>query len=220
MDKSVEILKNSPINRKRVKAGFKPASSIWLWGQGLKPDIPTYQEKYNISGSVITAVDLIKGIGIYAGLDIINVPGVTGYLDTNYKGKAEYALKSLKVKDFVFVHVESPDETGHNGDIKGKIRAIEDFDNLVVGTILKGIHSFSNYRILVTADHPTPISIKTHARGYVPFAIYGTGIKKDSVKSFSESSISRSKIRIKKGYTLLPWFLKEELKTEKSWLVC
>lgn len=211
MQRSVPILEKSYVNKKRIKAGNKPVTQIWLWGQGVKPSMPTYEQKYAITGSVITAVDLLKGIGVYAGLDVINVPGVTGYLDTNYKGKADYALKSLRVKDFVFVHVESPDECGHNGDIKGKIKAIEDFDSLVVGTILKGVRNFKQWRILVTADHPTPIAIKTHSRGMVPFAAAGTGIEKGTVKKFSEKDIEKSQIRIEKGYTLLSKFLKGKL---------
>ena len=203
MLKSVPILERSLVNKKRIKAGQKPANSIWLWGQGTKPVMPTYEEKYYLTGSVITAVDLIKGIGVYAGLDVINVPGATGYLDTNYKGKAEYALQSLRAKDFVFVHVESPDECGHNGDIKGKIQAIEDFDDLVVGTILKGMKRFKEWRMLVTADHLTPLEIKTHARGMVPFAICGTGIKPNGAKSFSEKTIEKCNIEIEKGYTLI-----------------
>ena len=165
--------------------------------------MPTYETKYNLTGSVITAVDLIKGIGVYAGLDVINVPGATGYLDTNYLGKANYALKSLSVKDFIFVHVESPDECGHNGDTKGKIRAIEDFDKLVVGTILKGIKRFKDFRILVTADHATPIAIMTHARGMVPFAIYGTGIAGSGIAGFNEACIEKSKLKISKGHNLI-----------------
>lgn len=203
MQSSVPVLEKSKTNLKRIKGGNKPATMIWLWGQGEKPDMPGYEEKYDLRGSVITAVDLIKGIGVCAGLDIINVPGATGYLDTNYKGKAEYALKSLRSKDFVFVHVESPDETGHNGDIAGKIKAIEDFDNLVVGTILKGLKNFKEFRLLVTADHPTPIPVKTHTRGDVPFAICGTGIKSNGIKKFCEKEAQKSGIKISKGYQLV-----------------
>ena len=210
MKNSIEVLKKCKTNKDRIKKGNKPANSIWLWGQGMKPSMPTYEEKYNITGSVITAVDLIKGIGVYAGLDVINVPGATGYLDTNYKGKAEYALESLRVKDFVFVHVEAPDEAGHNGDIKGKIKAIEDFDRLVVGTILKGMSGFKEWRLLITADHATPLSIKTHLRGAVPFAVCGTSIKKGSIKKFSEEEMAKGPLKIAKGYTLTTKFIKGE----------
>ncbi len=211
MSKALPVLSRSAVNKKRIASGNKPASSIWLWGQGIKPSMPTYAEKFAISGSVITAVDLIKGIGVYAGLDVINVPGATGYLDTNYKGKAEYALRSLKVKDFVLVHVESPDETGHNGDIKGKIKAIEDFDRLVVGTMLEGLKRYKDYRILVTADHPTPLAIKTHSRGSVPFAMFGSGIEKGPIKKFSEKDIARSPLVIDRGFELASKLFKKGL---------
>jgi len=209
MESALPILERSATNKKRISSGNKPANSIWLWGQGTKPSMPSYRQKYNLSGSVITAVDLIKGIGVYAGLDVINVPGATGYLDTNYKGKAEYAIRSLKVKDFVFVHVESPDETGHNGDLKGKIKAIEDFDRLVVGTVLAGLKKFPQYRLLVTSDHATPISIRTHSRGLVPFAVMGSGIRKGRVKRFSEKDISASPVIVSRGHELISKFFKE-----------
>ncbi|MEK7376224.1 MAG: cofactor-independent phosphoglycerate mutase [Candidatus Margulisiibacteriota bacterium] len=210
MERSIEILNKCGINKDRIKKGKKPANFIWLWGQGMKPSMPTYEEKYNITGSVITAVDLIKGIGVYAGLDVINVPGATGYLDTNYKGKAQYALESLRVKDFVFVHVEAPDEAGHNGDIKGKIKAIEDFDRLVVGTILKGMSGFKEWRLLITSDHATPLNIKTHSRGAVPFAVCGTSIKKGAIRKFSENEMAKGPLIIAKGHTLTTKFIKGE----------
>ncbi len=211
MERSVNILTASQVNKDRIKEGRLPANSIWLWGQGVKPTLPTFDKKYRLTGSVITAVDLIKGIGVYAGLDVINVPGATGYLDTNYLGKANYALESLKVKDFVFVHVESPDECGHNGDIKGKIQAIEDFDKLVVGTILSGIKKFKDYRVLVTADHPTPLSLMTHSRGMVPFAVYdGKSSIPSGCAGFCEKESAKSKIKIDNGHRLAKMFLKQE----------
>lgn len=209
MEKAVPLLGKSPVNKKRAAAGQKTANSIWLWGQGIKPSMPNYSQKFGLSGSVITAVDLIKGIGVYAGLDVINVPGATGYLDTNYKGKAQYALRSLSVKDFVFVHVEAPDECGHNGDLKGKIRAIEDFDRLVVGTVLSGLKDFPAWRLMVTSDHATPLAIRTHSRGAVPFAIMGTGIQKGAIRSFSENGISQAPLKVRRGHELVSKFLKE-----------
>lgn len=203
MESALPVLERSAANKKRISSGQKPANSIWLWGQGVKPSMPTYMEKFGLSGSVITAVDLLKGIGVYAGLDVINVPGATGYLDTNYKGKAQYALRSLKVKDFVFVHVESPDETGHNGDLAGKIRAIEDFDRLVVGTVLAGLKKFPKCRLLVTSDHSTPLAIRTHSRGPVPFAAMGSGIKKGKIIKYSEKDISASPLFVRPGHELI-----------------
>lgn len=198
MKKSQHILKN------------RSASSIWLWGQGKKPDMPKFDELFNLSGSVITAVDLIKGIGIYAGLDVINVPGATGYLDTNYIGKAKYALDSLKIKDFVFVHIEAPDEAGHSGDLKGKIKAIEDFDKLVVGPIIQGLKKYDDFRLLITSDHQTPLSLKTHARGFVPFAIIGGPFKNNGAEKFSEKDIKKTGVKVEAGFTLISKLLGKE----------
>ncbi len=172
MEDSRLLLEGHEVNRERRRSGLAPANMIWLWGQGNKPKMPTLTERFNITGSVISAVDLIKGLGIYAGLSPIKVPGVTGYLDTNYLGKAEAALKVLKKQDLVFVHVEAPDECGHNGDVAGKVKAIEDFDEKVVGIILKGLEGRKDYRILVMPDHPTPLDVRTHVDEPVPFIIY------------------------------------------------
>lgn len=190
-DASMPILGKHAVNIERIKAGKNPANSIWLWGQGYAPVVPTFKELYGVTGSIISAVDLLKGIGIYAGLDVIDVPGATGYLDTNYSGKAEYALESLKTHDFVFVHVEAPDEAGHMGDLDAKIRAIEDFDGMVVGPILDFVRDADeDYTILVMPDHPTPISLKTHTPDPVPFAIYSTKENKiDGSPAFDERSV-------------------------------
>jgi 2,3-bisphosphoglycerate-independent phosphoglycerate mutase len=189
-DASRTILETHPVNSERVKAGKNPANYIWLWGQGYAPSFIEFEQLYGMSGSIISAVDLLKGIGIYAGLDVIDVPGATGYLDTNYSGKAEYAIESLKDHDFVFVHVEAPDEAGHMGDVDAKIQAIEDFDKLVVGRILEyARESDEDFTILVLPDHPTPISLKTHTSDPVPFAIYSTADKDpDSAAAFDEES--------------------------------
>ncbi len=189
-DASRTILEKHPVNSERVKAGKNPANYIWLWGQGYAPSFIEFEQLYGMTGSIISAVDLLKGIGIYAGLDVIDVPGATGYLDTNYSGKAEYAIESLKDHDFVFVHVEAPDEAGHMGDVDAKIRAIEDFDKLVVGRILEyARESDEDFTILVLPDHPTPISLKTHTSDPVPFAIYSTADKDpDGAAAFDEES--------------------------------
>ncbi len=189
-DASRTILEKHPVNSERVKAGKNPANYIWLWGQGYAPSFIEFEQLYGMSGSIISAVDLLKGIGIYAGLDVIDVPGATGYLDTNYSGKAEYAIESLKDHDFVFVHVEAPDEAGHMGDVDAKIQAIEDFDKLVVGRILEyARESDEDFTILVLPDHPTPISLKTHTSDPVPFAIYSTADKDpDGAAAFDEES--------------------------------
>ncbi len=209
MRDSVPLLADHEVNKKRINASKNPANMIWLWGQGKTPSMPSFKKKYGLTGSVITAVNLLKGIGISIGLDVIDVPGATGYFDTNYRGKAEYGIESLKNHDLVFIHLEPPDEAGHMGDIKAKIKAIEDFDKLVVGTVLKGIKEFGDYRVIVLPDHPTPISIKTHAADPVPFAMCGKGIKPDKVKSFDEKNISSSRIKIEKGHELLDFFFSQ-----------
>lgn len=179
---SKNVLEDHPVNRGRVKEGKNPANMIWLWGQGGRPDMAPLKEKYGIDGAVISAVDLIKGIGYYAGMDVIDVPGATGYYDTNYIGKAEYALEALKSCDYVYLHVESIDEASHAGDLEMKIKTIEEFDKKVLGTLLDSGEEFT---IAVLPDHLTPISIKTHAKEPVPFAVcspdasVGDGIKFD-----------------------------------------
>jgi len=171
MARSRLILASHPVNRKRQDSGHKPASSIWLWGQGRRPAVPTIKERFGLDGSVISAVDLVRGIGVLAGLEVINVPGATGFLDTNYLGKAEYGLASLRHKDFLFLHVEATDEAGHMGAADKKVQALEDFDQKVVGTILHGLREFPAWRVLLMPDHATPVAIKTHSADPVPFAI-------------------------------------------------
>lgn len=192
MNHAQMLLHNHPVNKKRKDEDKLPANSIWLWGHGKTPRIAPYKEKFGLTGAVISAVDLIKGIGICAGLDIINVEGATGYIDTNYLGKAQAALAALEDHDFVYVHVEAPDEASHAGRMDHKIQAIEDFDRQVVGTVLEGIKKFGDYAILCTPDHPTPVKLMTHTSDPVPFIIYrggeGKGNGADSYDEFQASS--------------------------------
>lgn len=202
-EKIIQLMKDSQtlLANNSINPG---ANSIWLWGQGKAPSMQTYREKFGLEGSVISAVDLMKGIGIYAGLDVINVPGATGWIDTNYKGKADYALRSLEIKDFVYVHVEAPDEAAHNGMLKEKIRAIEEFDELVVGTVLKGAGKLGDFRLLVLPDHPTPISLKTHTSDPVPFVFYDSTKAKDSgIKAFDEDSAKGTGLFVEDGFKLM-----------------
>jgi len=201
MNKSKNILKIVEINKKRIKENKLPATQIWLWGQGYKPRLSSFSKKFGVKGSVITAVDLIRGIGKLIGLDIINVEGATGFVDTNYEGKADAALKSLEEKDFVFIHVEAPDECGHLGDVDLKIKAIEDIDKRVMGRIIERIEG--DYRILVMPDHPTPVRIKTHSNDPVPFILYGKGIKSNSINIYSEKEAKKSDIFIEKGHKII-----------------
>jgi 2,3-bisphosphoglycerate-independent phosphoglycerate mutase len=206
---SQSFLEGHPINLLREKEGQRPGNSIWLWGQGRAPEMVSLKERFGVEGFVISAVHLLKGIGICAGLDVVEVPGATGYFDTNYEGKAQYALAGLKKKDFGYVHVEAPDEAGHMGDSRLKIGAIEIFDEKIVGGILKGMEAFSRYRILVLPDHPTPISIRTHASDPVPYLIYSNEKESGShpIETYDEISARRSGISIEKGYELIERFL-------------
>jgi 2,3-bisphosphoglycerate-independent phosphoglycerate mutase len=210
MEEAQKILRNHRVNRVRQKSGKKPANAIWLWGQGKAPSLVPITQRFGLEGSVISAVDLMKGIGHYAGLEIVNVPGVTGYLDTNYAGKAEYALREIAQKDFVYVHVEAPDEASHNGSLKDKMQAIEDFDGKIVGPILRGLKKYEQFRLLVLSDHPTPLVLKTHSSEPVPFVIYssedgGRGSKKE--RFFDELSASKAGLLIEKGHELLEKFI-------------
>ncbi len=183
---SRDILRNHPVNVAREKSGKKSGNLIWLWGGGKKPSMPTLKEKYGIKGAVISAVDLVKGLGTYAGMQVINVPGATGLADTNYEGKADAALKALENNDLVVIHVEAPDEAGHIRDVKLKVKTIEDLDKRLIGRILGGLKE--PYAIAILPDHPTPISIGTHSRDPVPFAIASPKIKPDGIKKFDEVS--------------------------------
>jgi 2,3-bisphosphoglycerate-independent phosphoglycerate mutase len=212
MLKSAGILENHPVNRERIRRGAKPANSIWLWGQGKKLGLPTFKQKYALDGALVSAVDLMRGLGISAGFEILEVPGITGYLDTNYEGKAESALKALERVNIAYIHVEAPDEAGHSGNYGDKIRAIEDFDARVVGNVLKGLVSFDEYRVLILPDHATPIAVKTHTEEPVPFVIYDSRIKrKNENASFDESITERDDILVfEEGHKLMDYFIRGE----------
>jgi 2,3-bisphosphoglycerate-independent phosphoglycerate mutase len=210
MDEAQKFLENHPVNQARQNSGKKPANAIWLWGQGKAPSLLPITKRFGLEGSVISAVDLMKGIGFYAGLEIVNVPGATGYLDTNYAGKAEYALREISKKDFVYVHVEAPDEASHNGNLKDKIQALEDFDGKIVGPVLRGLEKYGNFRLLVLPDHPTPLVLKTHSSEPVPFVIFssedgGRGSKEE--RFFDEFSALKAGLLIEKGHELLEKFI-------------
>ncbi|MFA6357340.1 MAG: cofactor-independent phosphoglycerate mutase [Candidatus Omnitrophota bacterium] len=204
---SRDILGNHEINQVRVDLKENPANMIWLWGQGKKPSMPEFKEKFGLTGSVISAVDLIKGLGRILGLEVINVPGATGYYDTDYLGKAQAAVKSLDKNDFVFVHVEAPDEAGHNGDLREKITAIERFDQLVVGTFIDYSKNNPDCRIMVLPDHATPVSLKTHTAEAIPFAICGKDITKKDFLNYSEKEAQKSDLYFENGYQLMEYFI-------------
>lgn len=209
MKKSQEILKNHPINNKRTREGKKPANFIWPWSQGKKPKLQSFKEKFGVEGAIISAVDLIRGIGLLMGLKVIQVPGATGYYNTNYTGKAEQALKTLENKDFIYIHVEAPDEAGHAADIENKIKAIENIDEKIVGKILNEINELTeNYKIAILPDHPTPIKVKTHTKDPVPVAIYTNNEKGDKVTKFDEPSAKKGALGLLEGEQFMNLFIK------------
>ncbi len=185
---SQELLRNHPVNRKRIAAGKDPANSIWPWSPGYRPQMKPLTELYPIrSGAVISAVDLIRGIGVYAGLEVIMVEGATGLYDTNYEGKARAALDALKEKDFVYLHIEASDEAGHEGDVPLKVKTIEYLDARIVKTIYEEILTWDvPVTITILPDHPTPCAIRTHTRDAIPFLIWHKGIEPDSVQTYDE----------------------------------
>lgn len=193
--KSQEILKDHPVNRRRIAIGKDPANSIWPWSPGYRPAMQTMQEMYGFKqGAVISAVDLIRGIGVYAGLKVIDVEGATGLYDTNYEGKAHAALEALKTNDFVYLHVEASDEAGHEGDVDLKIRTIEDLDKRAIGIIFEELQKWDEpVAIAVLPDHPTPCAIRTHTNIPVPFLIYKPGQEPDGVTRFDEFSVLEGK---------------------------
>lgn len=185
---SQELLRDHPINRKRIAAGKDPANSIWPWSPGYRPQMRPLTELYPIkSGAVISAVDLIRGIGVYAGLEVIMVEGATGLYDTNYEGKARAALDALKEKDFVYLHIEASDEAGHEGDVPLKVKTIEYLDARIVRTIYEETLTWDvPVTITILPDHPTPCAIRTHTRDAIPFLIWHKGIEPDSVQTYDE----------------------------------
>ncbi len=208
MKKSYDILSNHPVNKRRIDRGLNPANSVWFWGEGRKPSLMNFEEKNGVKASMISAVDLLKGIGKVSGMEVIEVEGATGNNDTNYKGKALSALKALESSDFVYIHIEAPDECGHRGQLEAKIKAIEDIDSLVVKTLVEGLEG-KDYAIMILPDHPTPISIRTHSSSPVPYLIYRSNEEKIGADSYTEKNAKESGIFIEKGYTLLDRFLKK-----------
>ncbi|MFA6281435.1 MAG: cofactor-independent phosphoglycerate mutase [Candidatus Omnitrophota bacterium] len=206
MNRSEGILKEHEINKVRIDLGENPGNMIWLWGVGKKPSIPTFKEKFGLDGAVISAVDLINGIGKIIGLKVINVPGANGYYDTNYQGKAEAAIKALDSVDFAFIHIEATDEAGHNQDLRMKITCIERIDKMVVKTIIESLKD-KDYRILITPDHPTPVSLRTHTDEPVPFVMAGSGIRPENFSNYCEPEASSSSLYFASGLDLMKYFL-------------
>jgi 2,3-bisphosphoglycerate-independent phosphoglycerate mutase len=204
MAASQPILAQHPVNQKRRADGKRQVTTIWLWGQGRAPQLPPLTKRFGITGGVISAVDIIHGLGVYAGLERIDVPGITGFLDTNYVGKGEYGVRSLEKNDFVFIHVEATDEAGHMGDVKAKIQALEDFDEKVVGTVLKGMGERKDFRILLMPDHPTSIALKTHVSEPVPFVLYSPAELRDNgAVGYNEKDAAQTGVVAKQAFRLM-----------------
>lgn len=209
MEKSCEILKDHPVNLKRISEGKRPANAIWLWGQGSRPSLPLFEKLYGVKGSVISAVDLLKGIGICAGMNTPDVEGATGYIDTNFEGKAQKAVEELENgSDFVYIHIEAPDECGHRNEPENKVKAIELIDSRVLPIVLEALEKYDDYKVMILPDHPTPIVTGTHASDPVPFMIYHKKDEKNSgVDSINEETASKTGIFIEEGPSLMSRFL-------------
>ena len=209
MKKSYDLLKDHPVNKKREEKGLRPANSIWLWGEGVRKELTSFEEKYGLKGAMISAVDLLKGIGKFTGMKVIDVEGATGYIDTNFGGKAKAAIDSLKSgSDFVYIHVEAPDECGHRFETENKVKSIELIDELILGPILKEFEG-EEIRVLICPDHPTPLALKTHTNAPVPYLIYDSGRAEKGVDNFCEESAEKTGNYVGVGHTLMERFLKK-----------
>ena len=213
MKKSFDVLNNHPLNIKRAKDGKNKANSLWFWGAGTKPSLQNFREKTGLSGTMISAVDLLKGIAYGSGMDVVNVEGATGSLDTNYYGKASAAIKALldDDKDFVYIHIEAPDEMGHQGNLYHKIESIEHIDQKVVSSVKNALdHAGVEYRILVLPDHPTPIHLRTHTADPVPYVLFDSRSTHEKEATFSETVAMHSGVFCEDGYRLLDMFINRE----------
>ncbi|MBR6792331.1 MAG: cofactor-independent phosphoglycerate mutase [Ruminococcus sp.] len=211
MKKSYELLKDHPVNKAREEKGLRPANSIWLWGEGVRANLDAFKEKYGLSASMISAVDLLKGIGKFSGMSVVDVKGATGYIDTNFEGKAKSAIEEFKRgQDFVYIHVEAPDECGHRNEMDNKVRSIELIDELVLGPVVEELRKMGDFKVLVTPDHPTPLALKTHTNDAVPFLIYDSRKEyQGTAEGFSENTAKASGLYIEKGFTMMKKFIEE-----------
>ncbi|MEZ6068554.1 MAG: 2,3-bisphosphoglycerate-independent phosphoglycerate mutase [Planctomycetaceae bacterium] len=207
MEQSQKLFADSEVNRARQQRGELPATQVWLWGQGKRPAFAPFKERFGVSAAVITAVDLLRGIGRLLGWDVIEVAGATGYLDTDYAAKGRAAIAALDRYDYVTVHVEATDEASHEGDVAAKVEALERIDELIVGPIHAALKQRGDYRLLVSPDHPTFLRTKTHSHGYVPFTMCGTGIMPDGESTYDEVAAARTALTLDAGCDLMGRFL-------------
>jgi 2,3-bisphosphoglycerate-independent phosphoglycerate mutase len=206
MDRSIELFRQSADNQRRRERGESPATGIWLWGLGKRPSLEPFADRYGKTGAVVTAVDLLRGMGRLLGWKIIDVPGATGYLDTDYRAKGQYAIRALDEVDLVVVHVEAPDEASHEGDTAAKVAALEKIDREIVGPLYEFLSSQGEFRLLVSPDHPTFLRTKTHSHGYVPFALCGTSVSVDEAEFYNERIAAKSALAMP-GHRLMSHFL-------------
>ncbi len=208
MKKGYELLKDHPVNLERIKRGKRPANSIWLWGEGTKPALDSFMDKFSKKGSMISAVDLLKGIAICADMNSVDVDGATGYIDTNFEGKCKAAIEEFKNgQDLVYIHVEAPDECGHRGEAQNKVRAIELIDEKILTPVVEFLRTYDDFAVLVCPDHPTPLCIKTHSSDPVPYLIYSSRGEVDGVSIFTEETAKATGNYIAEGFTMMEYFL-------------
>jgi 2,3-bisphosphoglycerate-independent phosphoglycerate mutase len=208
MNQSVDWFVHHPVNEMRKLAGKLPATNIWLWGLGRKPQLDSFVSLHHLSGAMITAVDLLRGLAVLIGWDRIEVDGATGYTDTDYAAKGRAAIEALQKYDIVCVHIEAPDESSHEGDLQKKIKSLEEIDTHIVGPLLAYLDdSGQDWRMLISPDHPTYLSTKTHTHGNVPFTICGSGIVADGFEHYHEANAERSKLKKPNGWEVMPYFL-------------
>jgi 2,3-bisphosphoglycerate-independent phosphoglycerate mutase len=207
MARSAELFADHPVNVARREKGERPATQVWLWGQGVRPQLRPFAEVYGKRGAILSAVDLVRGVGVLLGWERIDVPGATGYLDTDYAAKGRHAVAALEGHDLVCVHVEAPDEASHEGRADAKVEALEAIDREIVGPLLEALPAHGDWRILVSPDHRTPLRTRAHAYGAVPFAVAGTGIRPQGQASYDEAVAAQSPLAFAKGHELMPWFL-------------
>ncbi|MGB2613237.1 MAG: cofactor-independent phosphoglycerate mutase [Phycisphaerae bacterium] len=209
MEASREVLQDHPVNRVRRDLGELSATQIWLWGQGRKPTLESFRARWGLSGAAITAVDLVRGIAMLIGWDLVAVEGATGYYDTNYAGKGQAAIEALRDHDIVLVHIEATDEAGHNGDAAQKVRALEQVDAHIVGPVLESLEAGgADWRILISPDHETPLALRTHDARPVPFAMLGKGLEPSRGQAFTEREAAKSGFHVAVGHELMEYFLK------------
>ena len=206
MEQSRELLAATEINEVRIDLGENPANMIWLWGGGTRPRLTPFAERFGKRGAVVAAVDLVRGIAVSIGLDVVQVEGATGYIKTNFAGKGQAAIEALETHDLVFVHIEAPDEAGHQGDIQAKVDAIEAIDRHIVGPLLDALEARGDYRLLVLPDHPTPIELRTHVPEPVPFAYCGAGVGQPSGRVFTEANAAETGVVVDPGHRLMEIF--------------